>query len=125
MGLASKFIIIFILIANSLSAQTNLIVEKRIDSAFSKYGLKTSGVAVAVVKDGQIIFKKGYGMANLEYDIPNTPKTIFHIASVSKQFTAFAVYLLENISQSFPFMENRSPSGICCPIQVELRTNGL
>lgn len=95
MGLAGKFIIIFILIANSLSAQTNLVVENRIDSAFSKYGLKTSGVAVAVVKDGQIIFKKGYGMANLEYDIPNTPKTIFHIASVSKQFTAFAVYLLE------------------------------
>ena len=35
-------------------------------------------------------------MAHLEYDIPITPKTIFHVASVSNQFTAFSIYLLEN-----------------------------
>lgn len=55
----------------------------------------TPGAAVAVVRDGAIIYKKGYGMANLEYDIPNTPSTVFHIASVSKQFTAFSILLLE------------------------------
>lgn len=53
------------------------------------------GAAVAVVKDGKIIYKKGYGMANLEYGIPNTSSTIFHIASVSKQFTVFSILLLE------------------------------
>jgi CubicO group peptidase (beta-lactamase class C family) len=95
MGLTGKFSILLMLISNSLSAQTNEIVGKKIDSVFSRYGSTTSGVAAAVVKDGQVIFRKGYGMANLEYDIPNSPKTIFHIASVSKQFTAFAVYLLE------------------------------
>lgn len=55
----------------------------------------TPGASVAVVRDGEIIYKKGYGMANLEYDIPNTPSTVFHIASVSKQFTAFSILLLE------------------------------
>ncbi len=55
----------------------------------------TPGASVAVVRDGAIVYKKGYGMANLEYDIPNTPSTVFHIASVSKQFTAFSILLLE------------------------------
>lgn len=76
-----------------LSAQTNS--EKRIDSLFSKYNSKTSGVAVSIVKDGEVILKKGYGMANLEYDIPITPKTVFNVGSVSKQFTTFSIYLLE------------------------------
>ena len=70
--------------------------EKRISQVFSNYAGSTGpGAAVAVVKDGEIIYKNGFGMANLEYDIPITPSTIFHIASVSKQFTAYAVLLLE------------------------------
>jgi CubicO group peptidase (beta-lactamase class C family) len=40
------------------------------------------------------VYKKGYGMANLEYAVPIRPDTIFHVASVAKQFTAFAVQLL-------------------------------
>lgn len=76
-----------------MSAQSNS--EKQIDSLFSKYNSKTSGVAVAIVRDGKVIFKKGYGMANLEYDIPITSKTIFNIGSVSKQFATFSIYLLE------------------------------
>ncbi|HET9532790.1 MAG TPA: serine hydrolase domain-containing protein, partial [Blastocatellia bacterium] len=47
-----------------------------------------------VVKDGSVIYKRGYGSANLEYNIPISPSTIFHVASVSKQFTAFAINLL-------------------------------
>jgi CubicO group peptidase (beta-lactamase class C family) len=70
-------------------------IDKQIDTLFAGYNSTTPGVAVAVVKDGKIIFKKGYGTANLEYDIPVTTKTVFQIASVSKQFTAFSIYLLE------------------------------
>ena len=66
-----------------------------IDRLFQHYTSSTPGVAIAVVKDGQIILSKGYGMANLEYDVPIDPKTVFHVASVSKQFTAFAIYILE------------------------------
>jgi len=52
------------------------------------------GAAVAVIQDGKTIYKKGFGSAQLEYGIPITPSTIFHVASVSKQFTAFAVAVL-------------------------------
>lgn len=69
--------------------------DKQIDKLFSKYNSTTSGAAAAVVKNGKVVFKKGYGTANLEYDIPISTKTIFNIASVSKQFTAFGIYLLE------------------------------
>lgn len=70
--------------------------EKRIDQYFSAWNtLNTPGAAIAVEKDGKVVFKKGYGSAELEYNIPITPSTVFHIASVSKQFTCFSVLLLE------------------------------
>ena len=52
------------------------------------------GCAAGVSRNGELVFQNGYGMANLEHDIPITPATIFHVASVSKQFTAMAVMLL-------------------------------
>ena len=72
-------------------------LEPEIDSIFRAFnGPDLPGAAVAVWKDGQLAFSKGYGSANLEYDIPVTPdETIFHVASVSKQFTVFAIMLLE------------------------------
>lgn len=70
--------------------------EMRIDSIFSQYSNETPGVSIAVVKNGKILFKKGYGMANLEYDIPISTETVFNIGSVSKQFVAFAIYLLKD-----------------------------
>lgn len=57
---------------------------------------ESAGATVAVAKDGDILFSKGYGLANVEYNIPNSPRTIFHVASVSKQFTAFAIAMLAN-----------------------------
>ncbi|MCJ7467881.1 MAG: serine hydrolase [Maribacter sp.] len=70
--------------------------NEQVDEIFAPWDNKeTPGAAVAIVKDGAIIYKKGYGMANLEYDIPITPSSIFHIASVSKQFTVFSILLLE------------------------------
>jgi CubicO group peptidase (beta-lactamase class C family) len=70
--------------------------QKQIDQLFTAWNNpQTPGASVAVEKDGKIIFEKGYGSADLEYNIPNTPKTIFHIASVSKQFTAFSILLLQ------------------------------
>jgi CubicO group peptidase (beta-lactamase class C family) len=52
------------------------------------------GCAVAVIGKGEFIHKAGYGMANLELDVPLTPESVFRMASVSKQFTAAAVLLL-------------------------------
>jgi CubicO group peptidase (beta-lactamase class C family) len=70
--------------------------EKQIDQLFTVWNnMESPGAAVAVEKDGKVIFKKGYGNAELEYNIPVTPSTVFHIASVSKQFTCFSILLLE------------------------------
>jgi CubicO group peptidase (beta-lactamase class C family) len=52
------------------------------------------GVAVAVSRDGEIVFARGAGMANLEHSAPITPDSVFQVASVAKQFTAFATLLL-------------------------------
>lgn len=51
--------------------------------------------AVLVARDRKVLFRNGYGMASLEYDIPNTPKTRFDIASVSKTFTATLILKLQ------------------------------
>lgn len=52
------------------------------------------GAAVAVVKDGAVVYQRGFGSANLEYGIPITPSTVFDIASVSKQFTGLTIAML-------------------------------
>ncbi len=70
--------------------------NEMVDEVFAAWSNNDGpGAAVSVVRDGVIIYKKGYGSANLEYDIPVTPSTVFHIASVSKQFTVFSILLLE------------------------------
>jgi CubicO group peptidase (beta-lactamase class C family) len=71
--------------------------DEQIDEIFKDWNTsKTPGASVAVIQHGKVVFAKGYGVANLEYDIPITPETVFHVASVSKQFTAMAVVLLES-----------------------------
>ncbi len=67
----------------------------QVDSLFVTWDKKGSpGAAIGIVKDGRIIYARGYGMANLEYDIPNTPQTVFRIGSTSKHFTAMGIALL-------------------------------
>src|SRR4051794_3770849 len=70
-------------------------LQKQVDSLFTAVkATHGPGAAVAIVRNGKILYKKGYGYANLEYDIRNTPSTVFHIASLSKQFTALSILLL-------------------------------
>ena len=54
---------------------------------------------VLVARDGAIVFDKAYGMANLELEVPNTPDTKFRLGSITKQFTAAAILLLEERGQ--------------------------
>ncbi|MEQ9300898.1 MAG: serine hydrolase domain-containing protein [Cyclobacteriaceae bacterium] len=92
-----SIILLCLLVAQAqlLTAQTKDITESSIDAIFSDQAdLSKPGATVAVVSNGELVFSKGYGSANLEYAIPNTPSTIFHVASVSKQFTAFSILLL-------------------------------
>lgn len=69
---------------------------KAVDAVFAKWDRDDMpGCALAVVKEGEIIYSRGYGMADLEHDIPITPKSVFYIGSVSKQFVTTALLLLE------------------------------
>lgn len=69
---------------------------QQVDRLFRKWDNDSSpGCAIAVVHEGKIVYKKGYGMANLRYDVPITPTTVFRAASNSKQFTALSILLLE------------------------------
>lgn len=69
--------------------------QKQVDQLFTLWDRSGSpGAAVSIARNGEILYSHGYGFANLEYDIPITPSTIFHIASVSKQFTAFSIAML-------------------------------
>ena len=70
-------------------------ILKKIDHLFEDGRRANSpGYAVGIIRNDSLIFSKGYGLANLEYDLPITPSTIFHMASVSKQFTAYSIVLL-------------------------------
>lgn len=70
-------------------------LEPKIDQLFAEWDKSDSpGAALAVIRDGEIIYKRGYGIANLEYDIPIMTTTIFDIASISKQFAGFAIATL-------------------------------
>lgn len=69
--------------------------KSRVDAVFAEYDRSDSpGCALGVYRDGRIVYARGYGMANLELGVANSPETVFDIGSTSKQFTAFSIQLL-------------------------------
>ncbi|WP_117884306.1 serine hydrolase domain-containing protein [Aureibaculum luteum] len=85
-------IITLIAITTTSCAQTN---EDKLDaliSTYADYG-EFNGTAL-VVEEGKVIYKKGFGLANMEWDIPNQPDTKFRIGSITKQFSAMLIMQL-------------------------------
>ncbi|MCE9672858.1 beta-lactamase family protein [Myxococcus stipitatus] len=69
--------------------------HEQVDALFAPWSRKsTPGCAVGISREGVLDYARGYGTANLEYDLPITPQSIFLAASISKQFTAFSIGLL-------------------------------
>ena len=88
--------LISLLASFSLFAQSSH-PEAEVDSIFASMDRPTEpGCALSVMREGSPVYQQGYGMANLEYGIPITPHSVFHVASVSKHFTAMAIELLVN-----------------------------
>lgn len=76
----------------STSAQNK---AKQIDELISKYNEYRYFFGSALVADNyEVVFKKGYGLANVEWNIPNTPDTKFRIGSITKQFTSMLIMQL-------------------------------
>ncbi len=81
--------------AAPVSAQAPADAADQVDAIFADWdSVETPGCAVGVARNGLTLLSEAWGMANLEWGIPNTPRTIFENGSVSKQFTAAAVVLL-------------------------------
>lgn len=79
----------------ALIGQDAAALERRADSVFARYQAGVGpGAAVAVVRDGRVVFRKGYGYASLEHRVPITPTSSFDAASVSKQFAGLAIAML-------------------------------
>jgi len=70
--------------------------EATMDAYLARYTTNDSpGLAIRILRDGSPLYSRAFGMADLEHHIPLTTTSVFQVASVSKQFTAFAVLLLE------------------------------
>jgi CubicO group peptidase (beta-lactamase class C family) len=84
---------ILVLAAQNLDAQSK--ANPAVDRIFAEWDKPTSpGCAVGATKDNRYVYQRGYGMANLDYDIPNAPEMVYYIGSDSKQFTAASIALL-------------------------------
>jgi len=81
--------------ANPLMASNAANYKTKIDTIFAEMNTSdTPGCALSMVENGNIIYKNGYGMSNLEHNIPISTNSVFHVASTSKQFTVFSIALL-------------------------------
>ena len=70
-------------------------ITARIDKILADtYPAADPGAAVLVVDHGQVLLRKGYGMANVELGVPIRPEMVFRLASITKQFTAMAILKL-------------------------------
>lgn len=77
------------------SNSQNLQIEKQLDELFSReFKPSEPGCAILVTKNGQVVYKKAFGSADLELNVPLAPDMVFNLASITKQFTAVAILQL-------------------------------
>jgi CubicO group peptidase (beta-lactamase class C family) len=87
---------LFLALSPAWAAPASGDVATALDRYLSKaYPAAEPGAAVLVEKDGKVLLRKGYGMANLEHGVPISPETVFEVGSVTKQFTAAAILMLQ------------------------------
>jgi CubicO group peptidase (beta-lactamase class C family) len=73
----------------------NASLTEQVDKLFAQWNKPDSpGCALGIIQDGKLVYARGYGMANLAYDVPIKPRSVFLIASISKQFTAMSILML-------------------------------
>src|SRR5689334_6759392 len=94
--LFAMFMIAFGAASPVRAEDSNAELARYADQLFSKaYAANEPGAAVLVAKDGQALLRKGYGMASVELGVPMPPNGVFEIASITKEFTAAGILLLQ------------------------------
>ncbi len=94
-------LLVFVSIA---PGQNSVVSDQQITSKADEYMSAAVAVdgfsgSVLVARNGQPVFSKGYGMANVELGVPNTPQTVYRLGSVTKQFTGMAITMLQERSK--------------------------
>ena len=85
-----------LVIAPNVTGQLSSDDKVKIDNLFQKWDHSDSpGAALGIIQDGNLIYARGYGMADLEHNIPIDQTSVFYIGSVSKQFVTMCILLLE------------------------------
>lgn len=88
-------IIALLIVCLTLNSCLQTTGNSEVDSLLSNWDLENApGAAVAVISSGELIHAKGYGLADLEHQVPNSTHTVFYLGSMGKQFTAFSILLL-------------------------------
>ena len=91
----SPLVACMLALAASAAAAQQFPPNVAVDTLFRQWDRPGSpGCALGVIRDGRFVYQRGYGYANLDYDIPSSPHAVYYIGSDSKQFTAAAVALL-------------------------------
>ncbi len=99
-NLFTAFLLFALTTTFSQEEQKRQISPAQIDAVFSQWDTPDRpGIAVGVLNDGEIVYTKGYGLANLEHKIPISAETRFHIGDIAKEFTVYALLLLEQRGQ--------------------------
>ena len=89
-------LLFFILFVTAFSYAQKTVDYNQLDEYISKAvkDFNIPGMAVGIIKNGEIVFAKGYGYGNVETKEPVTPETVFGIASLTKAFTAACIGML-------------------------------
>ena len=90
----ARTLLLTVLVVAALQAQPAESKQAQVDRIFTGFNTHTPGCAVGVAYRGDVVLKSGYGMADLERNVPITVETVFESGSVAKQFTATALLLL-------------------------------
>jgi CubicO group peptidase (beta-lactamase class C family) len=90
-----KATITIYLLTICIFGKAQLLLNLKIDSILAEYNqLNSPGLSVAVIKNGEFIYKKSVGLSNLEYGIQNSDSSIYSLASIAKQFTSACIWAL-------------------------------
>src|SRR5215510_9537895 len=93
-SILSKTLVCTVLVLLQVCSSVAQTQDASIDKLFADYQGLSPGCAVGVSQGGKVLLSKAYGIADLEHSVPLTTKSLFYMASVSKQFTAMSVLML-------------------------------
>jgi CubicO group peptidase (beta-lactamase class C family) len=95
-NLIKQYSILLLLCSFSVSSFGQTYDIQEIDNIFKQWSKpNVPGGAIGIIKDGELIYSKGYGIADLEHDIKISSSSVFNICSISKEFVSFSLLLLE------------------------------